>query len=258
MKSVLLEELTWTDVEAALAAGTRTVLVVTASTEQHGPHLPTMTDTAIGYAVGERLARKLGDAILAPVIRPGCSDHHLAFPGSLSIPEPVFIDTVAATVRSLAPHGFTTFVLLSSHGGNFSALDRAARLLEAEFEPKGVRIIAFAGREALLEMMAVMTGAAAEFGVRHEVDAIHADVTETSVMLRRHPQLVETGRYEPGRMGHIDTDELFRRGLKAITPNGILGDPRGATPEIGEAVIERLAEHFAAGIRARRAAATPA
>lgn len=252
MKSVLLEDLTWTDVAAALAAGTRTVLVVTASTEQHGPHLPTMTDTAIGYAVGERLARQLGDAILAPVIRPGCSDHHLAFPGSLSIPEPVFIDTVVATVRSLAPHGFTTFVLMSSHGGNFGALEKAAAQLTAEFEPKGVQIISFAGRKALLEMMEVMTGAGAEFGIRHDVDAIHADLTETSVMLHRHPTLVETGRYEPGTMGHIDPDELFRRGLKAITPNGILGDPRGATAAIGQRVIERLADHFEAGIRARR------
>ena len=117
--SVRLEDLSWTDVAERLAAGWRTVIVMTASMEQHGPHLPTMTDTAIGYAVGDRVARLLGRTFLAPVIRPGCSDHHLAFPGSLSIPVPVFIDTVAACVRSLAPQGFSRFVLLSAHGGNF-------------------------------------------------------------------------------------------------------------------------------------------
>ena len=240
--SVLLEELSWTTVERRIAEGTRTVVIMTASMEQHGPHLPTMTDTAIGYAVGERVARKLGNAILAPVIRPGCSDHHLAFPGSISIPEALFIDTVLATVRSLAPHGFTRFVLLSSHGGNFGALEKAAVRLREEFEPKGVTIVDFAGREALHETMRVMLAAAVEHGVVQEVDAIHADNTETSVMLLRHPQLVDTSRLEPGRMGHIDTDELFAKGLRGITPNGILGDPRGATPAIGETVVERLAE----------------
>ena len=116
--TVLLEELSWPEVEDALNRGVRTVVIVAASIEQHGPHLPTITDTAIGHAVGERLARKLGNALLAPVIRPACSDHHLAFPGSLSIPEEVFVETVIAYVRSLAPHGFDTFVLFSSHGGD--------------------------------------------------------------------------------------------------------------------------------------------
>jgi Asp-tRNA(Asn)/Glu-tRNA(Gln) amidotransferase A subunit family amidase/creatinine amidohydrolase/Fe(II)-dependent formamide hydrolase-like protein len=249
--SVLLEELSWTAVEAKIAAGTRTMVVMTASIEQHGPHLPTMTDTAIGYAVGERVARKLGNALLAPVIRPGCSDHHLAFPGSLSIPEAVFIDTVMATVRSLAPHGFTRFILLSSHGGNFAALAKAAARLQGEFEPQGVEIVALAGREALMETMKVMLAAAAEHGVTQEVDAIHAENTETSVMLARHPSLVDLGRLERGRMGHVDTDELFARGLRSITPNGILGDPAGATAAIGETVVERLAEWIAGRIGAR-------
>ncbi len=242
--SVLLEELSWTTVERKIAAGCRTVVIMTASMEQHGPHLPTMTDTAIGYAVGERVARKLGDALLAPVIRPGCSDHHLAFPGSLSIPEDVFIATVVASVRSLAPHGFTRFVLLSSHGGNFAALEKAADRLKEELDPRSVRVQAFAGRDALRETMQVMLAAAAEHGVEQEVDAIHADATETSVMLLRHRTLVDQSRLERGRMGHIDTDELFAKGLRAITPNGVLGDPRGATAAIGETVVERLADHI--------------
>lgn len=247
--TVLLEELSWPDVQAALEAGTRTVIVVTASMEQHGPHLPIMTDTAIGYALGERLARRLGKALLAPVIRPGCSDHHLAFPGSLSIPKEVFIETVIACVRSLAPHGFDTFVLLSTHGGNFDALAEAARRLREEFASKGVRIVDVAGRDALVETMRLMVETAAQMGAPQDVDAIHAEVTETSVMMLRHPALVAADRLERGRMGRIDRDDLFRHGLRAITPNGILGDARGATPQIGDAVLERLAEHLATLVR---------
>lgn len=247
--TVLLEELSWPEVQAAVEAGTRTVIVVAASMEQHGPHLPIMTDTAIGYALGERLARRLGQTLLAPVIRPGCSDHHLAFPGSLSIPREVFIETVNACVRSLAPHGFQTFVLLSSHGGNFDALAEGARRLRAEFAAQGVRIIDFAGRAALIETMRIMVETAAQMGAPQDVDAIHAEVTETSIMMLRHPGLVAADRLEQGRVGRIDHDDLFRRGLRAITPNGILGDARGATPQIGEAVLERLAAHLAALVR---------
>ncbi|MBM4188119.1 MAG: creatininase family protein [Gemmatimonadetes bacterium] len=247
--SLLLEELSWTDVQRLIEGGKRTAIVMTASMEQHGPHLPTMTDTAIGYAVGLRVAEKLGDALLAPVIRPGCSDHHLAFPGTLSIPEPVFIETVVGCVRSLVPHGFTRFVLLSSHGGNFAALEKAANGLRAEFGPKGVTIVDFAGREALKETMAAMIGAAAKFGRPQDVDAIHADVTETSVLLARHGHLVKMDRLEIGKMGRIDLDELLAKGLRAITPNGILGDPHGATAEIGEAVVEALAERIAVAVR---------
>jgi creatinine amidohydrolase len=247
--TVLLEELSWPEVQEALNTGVRTVVIVVASIEQHGPHLPTMTDTAIGHAVGERVARKLGRALLAPVIRPGCSDHHLAFPGSLSIPRETLIETVLAYVRSLAPYGFQDFVLFSSHGGNFDALEDAARRLRDEFTPKKVRIAAYAGRAALLEMMQVMNGAAESLGARQDVDALHAELTETSVMMARHPALVAKDRLEQGRMGRIDADDLFRRGLKAITPNGILGDARAATPEIGAAVLERLSDHLVAFAR---------
>jgi creatinine amidohydrolase len=247
--TVLLEEMSWPEVGAALAAGKRTVVIMTASIEQHGPHLPLLTDTGIGQAVGERVARGLGSALLAPVIRPGCSDHHLAFPGSLSIPESVFIDTVVAYARSLAPHGFDTFVLLSSHGGNFGALEKAAARLRAELGQTGVRIIDLAGRQALLDTMRVMVDTAAALGAPQDVDAIHAEVTETSIMLRRYPSLVDATRLEQGRMGRIDNDALFRDGLRAITSNGILGDARGATAEIGDAVLGRLSDHIVAEVR---------
>ncbi|MDR7420639.1 MAG: creatininase family protein [Armatimonadota bacterium] len=247
--TVLLEELTWPEVQELLSRGVRTVVIVAASIEQHGPHLPMVTDTAIGQVVGEQLARRLGNALLAPPIRPACSDHHLAFPGSLSIPQEVFIETVVAYVRSLAPHGFDTFVLFSSHGGNFASLQIAGTRLQEEFRGKGVRIVTFAGLAALQDMMRVMVGTAAEMGAPQDVDAIHADVTETSIMMARHPHLVATDRIEVGYLGRSDANEIFTRGMRAITPNGIFGDPRRASVEIGNAVIERLTSDLADFVR---------
>jgi creatinine amidohydrolase len=247
--TVLLEELTWPQVQERLSRGVRTVVIVAASIEQHGPHLPLVTDTAIGLVVGERLARTLGNALLAPPIRPACSDHHLAFPGSLSVPQDVFIETVVAYVRSLAPHGFETFVLFSSHGGNFAPLEAAGKRLQQEFGGKGVRIVTFAGLPALQDMMRVMVGTAAEMGAPQDVDAIHADVTETSIMMARYPLLVAADRLEPGYLGRIEAQEIFTRGMRAITPNGVFGDPRRASPEIGNAVIERLSSYLADFVR---------
>jgi creatinine amidohydrolase len=224
-------------------------VIVAASIEQHGPHLPMVTDTAIGQVVGEQVARKLGNALLAPPIRPACSDHHLAFPGSLSIPPEVFIETVIAYVRSLAPHGFDTFVLFSSHGGNFAPLEVAGRRLSEEFGPRGVRIVTFAGLAALQDMMRVMVGTAAAMGAPQDVDAIHADVTETSIMMARHRPLVATDRFEQGYLGRSDPHEIFTRGMRAITPNGVFGDPRRASAEIGDAVIARLSDYLADFVR---------
>jgi creatinine amidohydrolase len=98
-------------------------------------------------------------------------------------------------------------------------------------------------------MMQVMVETAAAMGAPQDVDAIHADVTETSIMMARHPTLVAADRLEQGFLGRSDPHEIFTRGMRAMTPNGIFGDPRKASPQIGEAVIERLSNHLAAAVR---------
>jgi creatinine amidohydrolase len=94
-----------------------------------------------------------------------------------------------------------------------------------------------------------MVGTAAAMGAPQDVDAIHADATETSIMMARHPGLVASDRMEPGYLGRIDPQEIFTRGMRAITPNGIFGDPRRASAAIGEAVLERLSGHLADALR---------
>ncbi|MDR7549531.1 MAG: creatininase family protein, partial [Armatimonadota bacterium] len=149
--------------------------------------------------------------------------------------------------------GFDTFVLLSSHGGNFDALEIAARRLREEFGQRGIRIVEFAGRRDLMAMSRLMVETAAGLGALQDVEVIHADATETSIMMRLHPHLVDAGRLERGLVGPIDPDDLFRRGLRAVTPNGIIGDATLARPELGEVVLDRLADYIAAAVRERMA-----
>jgi creatinine amidohydrolase len=77
--------MTWLEVKQALEQGYRCIIFALGSIEQHGPHLPLVTDTLIGDALAVRVAEKLGRALVAPTIRPGCSEHHMSFAGSLSI-----------------------------------------------------------------------------------------------------------------------------------------------------------------------------
>lgn len=242
-KNVKLEELTWPEVRARMEAGTRTVLVVSGSIEQHGPHLPLVTDTAIGQAVGERVAQLLGDALLAPVLRPACSDHHMDFPGSLTVPEPLFAALLEHYCRSLAHHGFTTIILLSSHGGNFAPIERALPALRAAVPE--VRVV-WPGD--LRGFASAMNQPLVEAGVAPERAGLHAGVGETAVMLSLLPDLCHPEKAEEGYLGPL-TDEFFTRGLRAFTPNGILGDGRGARAEWGREALERVARYLVAEIR---------
>ena len=112
---LFIERLSWTEVEAALEAGKRRAVVCAASTEQHGPHLPEATDALLGEAYARGLAERLGDALVAPIIRPACSEHHMAFAGSLTIPETLLMDLLDAYLASLRRHGFERFVVMSPY-----------------------------------------------------------------------------------------------------------------------------------------------
>jgi len=98
-RSILLEEMVWPEVESALENGTRTAIVAVGSIEQHGPHLPLNMDTLDGDELSRRIAEKLGDAIAAPTIRPGCSGHHMEFPGTITVPPETLMDVIRAYCR---------------------------------------------------------------------------------------------------------------------------------------------------------------
>ncbi len=230
---LFIERLSWTEVEAALAGGMRRAVVCAASTEQHGPHLPEATDALLGAAYAEGLARELGDALVAPIIRPACSEHHMAFPGSLTISETLLMDILDAYLASLRRHGFERFVVMSSHGGNFPVLARWERERPAADAAVLTDFHVFdAGFEAIRR-----------FG-RSDVAGPHAEVLETSMMLHLHPELVHMERAVTGFTGESSLDDVLARGMRAITPNGILGDPVGATAEMGAAVLDAIVERL--------------
>src|SRR4051794_39032326 len=103
--------MSWPEGRAEQAAGRDTVVIAFGATEQHGPHMPLATDALLGDHLAGLVAERL-EAFVAPTVRVGCSEHHLEFPGTLSISEETFAGVVGDLVRSLARGGFRRVVLL--------------------------------------------------------------------------------------------------------------------------------------------------
>jgi creatinine amidohydrolase len=239
MDELFIQRMTWPQVEAAIAYGATTAIVCAASTEQHGPHLPEATDELLGEAYAAGLARRLDQALVAPVFRPGCSDHHMAFAGSLTLPPELLMDVLDHYLASLRRHGFTRFVVFSSHGGNYPVLARWV----AERSPADAVVLTDLG------LFEVGFQALRRFG-RDDHAGPHAEVLETSMMLYLHPGLVRMDLAEPGFTGEIEPLEAMSRGFRTFTANGIIGNPVGSTPQIGKAVLEAICDELAAQVGA--------
>ncbi|NNE80160.1 MAG: creatininase family protein [Silicimonas sp.] len=143
-----LEDMTWTEVAAALEAGVTTVIVPTGGTEQNGPHMILGKHNYIVRQASGEIAARLGDTLVAPVIAyvpEGNTGHHpsghMRWPGTLSLPEPVFEDLLEHTARSLATHGFTRILFIGDSLGNQWAQARVARRLTKEWADSGVLVL---------------------------------------------------------------------------------------------------------------------
>lgn len=247
-EGLLLEEMTWPEVAEALEAGRTTVVVAVGATEQHGPHLPLLVDAVRGDRLAVEVARLLGGALVAPTIRVGCSEHHMGFPGTLSLRRSTLEAVCMDYCVSLARHGFRRVCLVPSHGGNFAPLREMLDDLNRAVAP-GCEVRAYTDLRGFLDVWVAAVEEAAGRGARV---GGHADIAESSEMLVLRPDLVRVERAEAGYTGAPDDalfERIFRDGFRTVTPNGILGDARGMGAEIGELCLRRSAEAVASALR---------
>jgi len=249
MKTIRMEEMAWPDIKRAIESGFTTAVFAVGSTEQHGPHLPTMTDARIGDDLAERVARKLGHVLQARTIDVGVSEHHLAFAGTISLKPETLSLILRDYVDSLVHHGFTRIIIIPSHGGNFATVRQA---IEAAHKTHpGIEVTGFTDLLAL-------TGFLDRISARHGVPAgeagAHSGENETSMMLALEAGLVAADRFAPGYIGPLGEAEMkiiFEKGMPALTANGVLGDPRTASAEKGEDYLDRWAEFVISEIGAK-------
>jgi creatinine amidohydrolase len=236
---VALETLTWPEAER-LGADGAVGLVTLASLEQHGPHLPLATDSLLGERLARDVAERLsGPVVVAPVLRGGLSTHHLAFPGSVTLPPDAYRAVVAASLEGLERMGVRKLALFSSHGGNFGFVGELASGWRGE-----ARLAAYADLDRFFRLM--LEAAAATGLALPETDA-HAGGAETSMMLAAFPELVRPfdtveGFTTPGP-GWLD--RIFAEGIRPVSESGVLGDVRGSSAPVGEAIFAALADELA-------------
>ena len=202
------------------------LVVPLGAVEQHGPHLPLATDTRTAETVARAAVPGMGGALLAPAIAYGASGEHEGFPGTVSIGTEALTTVLVEYGRS-AGRWAGRLLVVNGHGGNVDALRTAVPLLRTE------------GRDVAWWPCAVRGGDA------------HAGRVETSLMLHVEPGVVREDRAEPGETAPLR--ELLPRmraeGVRAVSPNGVLGDPAGASAAEGAAIMADLAGRLVAAVR---------
>lgn len=236
-----LADATWPNVDRVGA--TSLLAVPVGSTEQHGPHLPLGTDTVVAEALARLLADRRPDVVVAPALAYGASGEHGAFAGTLSIGTDVTAALLTELVRSA--DAFRGVVLVCAHGGNAEAVARALRTTDAE----GRSVLAWSPPADQLAAVAAVHGGA--------VDA-HAGWVETSILLAVRPAAVRPGAAQPGNTDPLTSlaERLRQRGVRAVSGNGVLGDPTGATAEAGWALLGALADALGTAVAGRWGGAT--
>jgi len=205
------------------------LVVPLGATEQHGPHLPLDADTRIASAWADRVAARLPGAVVAPPLPYGSSGEHQGFSGTLSIGQQALRGVLIELVRS-ARHSFELVVLLSGHAGNAEPVTTAVTQLRHE----GHRLIA-------------LFPTWDERAVGSDVDA-HAGRVETSLLLHLAPETVELDMAAVGNTEPLDAllDDLRSGGVASVSPNGVLGDPAGASPAEGQRLLDDLVDRAVA------------
>lgn len=217
-----------------VAAEPRRLLVVPlGSLEQHGPHLPLYTDTRIAVAVASRACAGRPGVGLAPAVTIGASGEHADFPGTLSIGTEALRLLLVELGRHASLH-WPALLLVNGHGGNVPAITGAIGTLRDE------------GRQCRAWHAGLSPAQLAGAGIRAEVADAHAGRFETSLMLALAPELVQMKDSAPGETRPLAEimPALREGGVRAVTPNGVLGDPSGASAAEGRLLLAALVAHL--------------
>ncbi|GEM_PF-71957 len=250
-KPLVLQEMTWPEVKEYLSQSDM-VIIPMGSTEQHGPHLPLGTDYITAFDLAGQISAKTG-VIVAPVLMSGYSKYHSGFPGTLSLGPSTMEQVMIETVMYLRKSGFRRLMLLNIHGGNTATVARIIERINQETEAIAISI---------------SEGGPVVNSAPFDSMDYHAGVSETSLMLWLHPELVRMDKIEKPEM-HFTPEvlELINRSeannqlasvydlmlfvpeqtgkggsVSELSSNGAmtLKDPHQATKELGQALAENI------------------
>lgn len=234
-----IEQLTWLEVRDAIRAGKTTVIVPTGGVEQNGPYLVTGKHNVILGATAEATARKLGDALVAPIVPfvPEGSieppSDAMLYPGTIGVEAATFTALLRDIARSLKASGFRRIVFIGDSGGNQRGMQDVAETLDKLWAPGGPRVhfipeyYDWPGRQRWL----------AERGFREVDEGIHDELSAAAIMLSVDPTSVRS-------------EQRIAAGKFSV--NGVALGPVERTAALGAELVDDIAEVTARAIRARR------
>lgn len=237
--TVFLEELTWTELRDLIHDGKTTAIIPIGGTEENGPQMALGKHDVRVKILSERIARALGNAIVAPVIAyvPEGRIHpptgHMGFPGTITIPQSAFVETLVGAARSMKAAGFRDIVFLGDHGGYQHLDEVAAERLNRRWAKSEVRAHAIheyyrASYEGFNRILAQHGFSKAEIGT-------HAALADTSLTLAVAPSLVRR--------------KLLKSGRKFGVKDGVYGDPAKSSAALGELGVRLIVERTVAAIK---------
>jgi len=235
--TVFLEELTWTEVQDAIQAGKTTVIIPTGGTEQNGPHMVLGKHNFIVKHTTEQIARRLGDALVAPVVAyvpEGELDPptgHMRFSGTITLPNEYFMKVVEYAARSFRVHGFKDIVLIGDSGGNQDGLKTVSEMLNKEWANSDIRVhfvSDYYSGSGFVDWLQSQGETAEDIGR-------HASLLDTSLLMAIDSNLIRMDK---------------RAKSTAIQPTGVMGDPTRASIGYGTKGLELKIEAAVAQTKA--------
>ena len=237
---VELDNMTWTEVQQRLVSGSTTILIPIGGTEQSGPYVALGKHNVRAYLLAQKIAQNLGNALVAPVIAyvPEGSIHppvgHMRFPGTISIPDSAFESMLDATARSFKQHGFKNVIFLGDHGGYQKNMQKVALRLDHEWvNDSTCRVSALPEYYQAVSVSYVNTLRSRGFSMA-EI-GMHAGLADTALTLALDRSLVRT--------------DALAHAAKPTEAEGVYGDPRHATEELGQLAVKQIIDASVAAIK---------
>ncbi|HET6551950.1 MAG TPA: creatininase family protein [Dyella sp.] len=232
-RTVLLEDLTWTEIRDQVHAGKTTIIIPIGGTEQSGPGIAVGKHNVRAAYLSKKIAERLGNALVAPVVAyvpeggTAPPSSHMRFPGTITVPDAVFEQTLESVAQSFAVHGFRNVVFLGDHGGYQKDLDRVAARLNKVWAGKAKAIVPPEYYASSSEGYAQQLR---QRGFRDDEIGTHAGLADTSLQLAVAPQMV---RLDP-----------LQHGPKLGAADGVYGgDPRRASADLGQLGVDAIVLH---------------
>jgi creatinine amidohydrolase/Fe(II)-dependent formamide hydrolase-like protein len=229
LDSVWMEQLTWMEIRDAIKAGKTTGLILTGGVESNGPHLATGKHNFVLHVMGEAIARKLGNALVAPIVtlEPGRPDSDRVAPGSVFLSQETYHAVLTDMATSMKSMGFKNVILMGDSGGNQTAMKDVATALEEKYKGSGTHFYFipeyydYASAQKFLQANGIPEKI--QIGASQGSDQIHEEYSIDSLMALYDPKTIR-----------IDERTKANR----ATINGVSLLPMSKTLEMGRKVVE--------------------